>query len=471
MELRYNKGNYYVCRGNDNILIDRDVFGVFDIAYRNEVSSHLEELLFCNGLIRLRNLGYDIRLNPDSERKRVGVAAFDRNGEKMTFSALTKASQTVMDGSSSRAIDEDKKQNETIAINATNEAFKKVDDSSANRLSDTARMDSSKVNGLSGDTKKMPIVSSNLDDIPNDFDMNCYKVRVVKAPKKLKTKGKIFRKISKTFICMLLAGAAAIGSVSAYNSYITERNSAADQDTYKYVEDHTVDGAGYATNPFVYEGNTKAYLKSDTLFASNNGVLPVGQYDNNEYGLKHNIAGEESVLGTIAKDYRNSEGLSDDFTIIYGHNIVGNHSVPDSMFGKVADYANTGNPNAANNAEENYKMAPSFEYYDEYGHYEMDIFASAIYDSSEIINWVGNFKGEGDFNAKMNTILASSNISGVVNPKVMPEYGDKIVCLFTCPYFSTEKFSNENNRVLVFAKAKQIEKYKDKEAVSQYKRL
>ncbi len=450
MDLFYDKGNYYVFDGKDNILIDREVFRVFDKAYGNDVNSYLKNLLFCNSLIRLRNLGYDIKITPSD--KKVKILAFDKDGAKMDASMIKRAYGLVTNENVSKAVEESSKK---MAVDSVNQAFERADDSS-------------KVNDLSSNTKK-PLVSSDLNDASLDFDMSRYNLKTVKSPKKLKTKGKIFRKLSKVFICILIAGTF-VGVHSAYDNQVSEQHSRANENTLEYVNDHQASEDYYGVSPFEYEGNTKAYLKSDTLFASNGGILPVCQFEDNNYGLQHNVDGSDSKLGTIFKDFRNSEGLSDDFTFIYGHNIVGSNSVPDSMFGKVADYANTVNPSAANNAEENYKMAPSFEYYDEYGHYEMDIFASSVYDATDIINWTGNFSSEADFQTKMNTILADSDINNVVSADAMPEYGDKIVCLFTCPYFGPDKV-NEANRVLVFAKAKQLEKYKDIEATSNYARL
>ena len=59
-----------------------------------------------------------------------------------------------------------------------------------------------------------------------------------------------------------------------------------------------------------------------------NGLLstPVMQRDN-EYYLTHNFYGEEDNHGQVFLDERNSPDLSDDNTILYGHNITSDRSM------------------------------------------------------------------------------------------------------------------------------------------------
>ena len=66
-----------------------------------------------------------------------------------------------------------------------------------------------------------------------------------------------------------------------------------------------------------------------------NGLLstPIMQRDN-EYYLTHNFYGEEDNHGQVFLDERNSPDLSDDNTILYGHNITSDKS----MFNVLTNY-------------------------------------------------------------------------------------------------------------------------------------
>lgn len=239
--------------------------------------------------------------------------------------------------------------------------------------------------------------------------------------------------------------------------YFLESNKTSD-----YVEEHSIETIydaddDYAISPYIYDENTEAYLKSDDLFSSDGGTLPVGQFDDNNYGLSHDIEGAENNHGCIFKDSRNSEGLSDDFTLIYGHNIVA-PSGDRFLFSKLSQFADSDSYKATKTPQQMLDKTKGIDYYDEYGHYSLDIFASGVYDASDAYNWVGDFDDENDFQQKMNEIMSESDIK----TDVVPHFGDKIVCLWTCPYRNSSDHKG-NNRVLVFARARQLEKYKDLE--------
>lgn len=59
---------------------------------------------------------------------------------------------------------------------------------------------------------------------------------------------------------------------------------------------------------------------------------PVVQNDNNDFYLDHNFYKEPDRVGAIFMDYRNSNRLRDDHTIIYGH-----HMKDQSMFASLED--------------------------------------------------------------------------------------------------------------------------------------
>ncbi|MDD6323089.1 MAG: hypothetical protein PUA73_00530 [Bacilli bacterium] len=182
--------------------------------------------------------------------------------------------------------------------------------------------------------------------------------------------------------------------------------------TSDYVKEHSIETIydaddDYAISPYTYDENTEAYLKSD------------------------------------------------DFTLIYGHNIVA-PSGDKFLFSKLSQFADNDSYKATKTPQQMLDKTKEIDYYDEYGHYSLDIFASGVYDASDIYNWAGNFTDESDFQQKMNEIMSESDIK----TDVVPNFGDKIVCLWTCPYRNSSDHKG-NNRVLVFARARQLEKYND----------
>lgn len=87
---------------------------------------------------------------------------------------------------------------------------------------------------------------------------------------------------------------------------------------------------------------------------------PVVQTDNNEYYLNHSFRRGQSICGSIFADSRNSGILTDDNTILYGHNMRN-----DSMFGFLSDYLK----------EEHWKEYPYFDLYLPETTYRCRIFA------------------------------------------------------------------------------------------------
>lgn len=75
---------------------------------------------------------------------------------------------------------------------------------------------------------------------------------------------------------------------------------------------------------------------------------PVAQASDNDYYLKRNLSGSYNFAGTVFMDFRNDPSLSDDNTILYGHNMRNG-----SMFGILSHYAD----------EEFYKSHPEIDLY------------------------------------------------------------------------------------------------------------
>ncbi len=211
----------------------------------------------------------------------------------------------------------------------------------------------------------------------------------------------------------------------------------------------------YAVSPYEYDGDIKAFIEAPGIF---NQTYPVMQGTDNNYYLSHDVNGQENGKGSICKDCRNGEGLSDDLTVIYGHNLIDN-----SMMGKLSEYSDkVVDSNVVRDAQNLYNENHIIDYKDAYGHYEIDIFASGVYDANFVNDNVGKFANEEQFNNVMQMIQNGSDIDSGITPSM----GDKIVCFFTCldgddDFYYKNSPDNANNRVLVFGVAKQLEKYQE----------
>ncbi len=271
-----------------------------------------------------------------------------------------------------------------------------------------------------------------------------------------KTKFKLAKKIIKRLIIPLAIVGALVGVPGvpylanhiANDSFVSSHTNDAPIEQVYEAEAET-----YAQSPYTYDGNVKAYLEAPGIF---NQTYPVMQTDNNDYYLNHDVYGNNNSKGSIYKDFRNNEGLSDDFTVIYGHNLK-----DDSMMGKVSEYADKEvGDKQVRNAEDSYNATNKIDYKDAYGHYEIEIFASGVYNGNLAFQNVGNFADENAYNDFINQVKAGSDIE----TNIVPTKGDKIVGFYTCPdtdandYYRT---SDPDNRVLVFGVAKQLEKYQE----------
>lgn len=145
----------------------------------------------------------------------------------------------------------------------------------------------------------------------------------------------------------------------------TEENSdEAKADTSKTAENGTEEDTEEATEAFTYvtetdkdTGETEKiklyYMKNPVDFESlkeiNEDIIgwlkigaldisyPIAQGEDNDYYLHRTFAGEDNFAGCIFMDYQNSPDLTDDNTIIYGHNMKNG-----SMFGMLKHFLNDG---------------------------------------------------------------------------------------------------------------------------------
>lgn len=130
---------------------------------------------------------------------------------------------------------------------------------------------------------------------------------------------------------------------------------------------------------------------------------PIMQGLYNEFYLKRNLYFEQSMLGCITMDYKNSSDLEDYNTIIYGKELY-----KDSMFSKLNDYQN----------QEVYKLCPYFWIYTPERVYVYQIFRSSVEepeddafnmtfaDQEAYAKWLEQMQGESG------AILQSEPLSG-----------------------------------------------------------
>lgn len=140
---------------------------------------------------------------------------------------------------------------------------------------------------------------------------------------------------------------------------------------------------------------------------------PLLQGPNNDYYLYRNYDGQYSGAGSIYLDYTNQADLSDDHTIIYGHNMKN-----DTMFGTINDFKN-----------ESHKDAHPYVYIltpDNVWH-KYEIFA--YYRASIDDGTFGLFTNDETQMQHYIDVIASKNYYSTDN---LPQNGEKIITMATC---------------------------------------
>lgn len=140
--------------------------------------------------------------------------------------------------------------------------------------------------------------------------------------------------------------------------------------------------------------------------------LPVVQGTNNSYYLHRLLDGSYNFAGTLFVDYRN-KFLEDDISYIYGH-----HMKNDSMFGRLDDY----------DSYEYYQANPAFRFYMPDAVYDFYVVAAVRTTTREELFLT--FQDAEQFMEK----VASFRERSAYQTDVDVQYGDKLVCLYTCAY-------------------------------------
>ena len=158
---------------------------------------------------------------------------------------------------------------------------------------------------------------------------------------------------------------------------------------------------------------------------------PVAKTDNNSYYLTHLIDGTSNANGCFFVDYRNSDGFTDDNTIIYGHRMKNG-----AMLSSITKY----------NKQEYYDQHPVMYLLTPEGKYELQIFSAYITESTSAA-YKRNFDTDAQFTEWLNNAVKRSYVKTDV--KVGPQ--DRIVTLSTCVK------SEDSRRFIALGKLVKIE--------------
>lgn len=142
---------------------------------------------------------------------------------------------------------------------------------------------------------------------------------------------------------------------------------------------------------------------------------PVVHTDNNEYYLSHNIKRKKDISGWIFMDYRNERNLSDNNTIIYGHNLLNKTS-----FGSVSNVFTSDWFNSSNHLIK--IISDSFE-----NTYEI---FSVYYSEPDNYYLQTNFSTDDSYYLFLNNLKSKS----VVDFSTDVATTDRIVTLSTCTH-------------------------------------
>ncbi len=141
---------------------------------------------------------------------------------------------------------------------------------------------------------------------------------------------------------------------------------------------------------------------------------PVVQGPDNEYYLNRTADRQQSIIGSIFMEYRNSQDFQDDVTILYGHHIRGGR-----MFSELSGYKN----------QSFYEAHPEVMLYTPDKTYRVELFAGHILDGAGT-TFPLIFAKQADRQQWIASVRAASLFHS--DTYVLPE--DRILALCTCTY-------------------------------------
>lgn len=157
--------------------------------------------------------------------------------------------------------------------------------------------------------------------------------------------------------------------------------------------------------------------------------LPVVQYDDNDFYLKHDFYGSESRAGTLFMDKRCCLWPNNAHWMIHGHNMKDG-----SMFGTLDDYRNI-------DYLRQYPTITFHSLYEKYSYIPIAIFDASMTKGTEGYFRIArfNFDSGEEFRQFIDEIRAKS----IFNIPVNAHEEDQLLTLVTCSYF------HDNGRLLV----------------------
>ena len=147
---------------------------------------------------------------------------------------------------------------------------------------------------------------------------------------------------------------------------------------------------------------------------------PVVQSDNNDYYLKHLYNGQNNSSGAIFMDAVNLADMTDDNTIIYGHNMKNG-----SMFASLQNYSEWWY----------YQQHPTMYYMTKDRDYRIDIFA-CYPEAAESEVYTINFDSDATYAGYLQRVWNRSEIS----VDVPMNTDDKIITLVTCTGYNNDRY-------------------------------
>lgn len=191
----------------------------------------------------------------------------------------------------------------------------------------------------------------------------------------------------------------------------------------EYVELDDKGVVTYVDLPKLISKNTDVkgwiYIEGTTI------NYPLLQGPNNDYYLYINYDGNYSEAGSIYIDSYCSEDLSDDHTIIYGHNMKN-----DTMFGTLNDFKNQSHRDAHPYV---YILTPNGMW----NKYEIFAYYRANINDGTFDLFTGNVN-------KMNNYIDLVSAKNYLSNNLLPANGEKLITLSTC----TEDLADDSRNVL-----------------------
>ena len=226
-------------------------------------------------------------------------------------------------------------------------------------------------------------------------------------------------------LVLIIALAVCILGIAASRLVQISRSYKEANDVYKEI-DSIFTGDAEITNPsFHWDYDQLLALCEDAVgYIYLQGVFSytIVQAEDNDKYLRHMMNGEYNVAGTIFVDARVEDGMEDNYSIVYGHNMDDG-----SMFGTLSRFED----------EEYYKEHPYFDIYIGYKHYRYYVFSAF---TAETDGFVYSFDLVGDEYKKQFDALRANGLYETDVRELTSD--DHVIVLSTCVDFHDYDYRN-----------------------------